>query len=182
MIERERREGRDGRTICTWGYIGLAWGGHLEEADRMVELILDYLPTLPPETQRSSSYRNVYAWFIFSVGDVEAAERMMASLVEDNPDNRNYRAGHAIMAAGLGDTLTARETLRWLEQFDRPYDRGAGYDLRAQVEAHLGNLDEAVRMLEIAVERGAWPVWFRYPMFRPLWEHPGFIELMRPKG
>ena len=175
-------EGWDARTIYWLGYHGLLWEGYTEEANRIADLLLEYLPTLPPETQLSNSYRNQKGWFLFGTGEVEEAERIFKGLVDDNPDNLNYRTAQAIMAANLGDTATARATLRWLEQFEHSYERGGGLDLRAPIEAHFGNHDEAVRLLELAVRRGPWMVWSRYPPYRPLWDHPGFKEIMKPKG
>lgn len=115
-------------------------------------------------------------------GDIETADDIFSALVTESPDNRNYQTWLGIVAADRGDTLRARQAQQWLMQFDRQYERGRGYENRAVIAAHLGELDEAVRLLELAAQYGAWRVVFGAAQYGPLRDHPGYQSLMRPKG
>ncbi len=181
-VERDTLEGLNAMTIFNWGYGGLMWGGYQDELDRLADLGLEYFDTAPSEVRNTDSWKSSYSWLLYNTGNTEEAARIHSGIVEDNPDNHLYRSHRAVLAASQGDTLTARETLRWFEQFDRPYFQGGGFKYRAQIEATLGNLDEAVRLLQIAAQRGTWEVEFRYPNYQLLRDHPGFKEIMRPKG
>ncbi len=115
-------------------------------------------------------------------GDVETADEILSALVSEFPNNRDYQTMLGIVAADRGDTLRARQAQQWLMQFDRQYERGRGYDDRAVIAAHLGELDEAVRLLELAVQYGTWRIRLGAAQFSPLRDHPGFQALKRPNG
>lgn len=102
-----------------------------------------------------------------------------------------------IAAARVGDTTTAR---RFLERLaDLPADSDPRYDMtrigdlrvaQAMIAAQLGNLDEALYLLRTGITGGALRVEhnlnvheLRHNIFlEPLWKHPEFQEIMRPKG
>ena len=102
--------------------------------------------------------------------------------MEEYPDNNWYQTHLGIIAASMGDTLRARQAQEWQKRLDHPYVRSGGFDNRAMIAAHLGELDEAIRLLRLAIQRGFWQVYLGGPYWKPLWGHPGFDDLIRPKG
>ena len=96
-----------------------------------------------------------------------------------NPDG-DARVSLAVAAAHVGDTATARETLRWLES--RSKRNGADLD-RAFIQLALGQRDSALASLRAAYDAGvapAWTVWHLRPELDPLRNDPRFVLLVRP--
>jgi hypothetical protein len=96
-----------------------------------------------------------------------------------NPDG-DARVSLAVAAAHVGDTATARETLRWLES--RSKRNGADLD-RAFIQLALGQRDSALASLRAAYDAGvapAWTVWHLRPELDPLRDDPRFTLLVRP--
>jgi tetratricopeptide (TPR) repeat protein len=102
-----------------------------------------------------------------------------------------------IAAARVGDTTTARSCFERL--LDPPADSDPRYDMtrigdlrvaQAMIAAQLGDLDEALYLLRTGITGGALRVQhnldfheLRHNIFlEPLWDHPEFQEMMRPRG
>jgi hypothetical protein len=92
-----------------------------------------------------------------------------------------------VVAAAHGDTLSARRELEVLERMEpRPRAMRGNHALgRAAIAASLGEKGRAVEYLRESNSAGM-PIWtFHWEhaaFFRALRGHPGFEELMRPKG
>jgi hypothetical protein len=90
------------------------------------------------------------------------------------------RTALALAAAHVGDTATARETLRWLES--RSKRNGADMN-RAFIHLALGQRDSALASLRAAYAAGvapAWNTWTLRPELEPLRGDPRFVEMTRP--
>jgi len=120
--------------------------------------------------------------YLHLLGDSGAGRRIYAGLIEEYPDNRSYRRNDAFIAAAQGDAQAGRDFIRWMERPDSPYSAEAVIRERALQEAALGNLDEAMRLLRQVVEPGTEPSTLRTAAYEWFWDHPGFQELMRPRG
>ncbi|MFC1595523.1 protein kinase [Gemmatimonadota bacterium] len=175
-------QGQSPLTLLIGGVHGLIGYGDEEQLQRLTSRLMESLEAVPAEGKRAESYRAILGNVHALVGDIEIADDVFSALVSEFPDNRNYRTALGVVAADRGDTLRAREAQQWLMQFDRPYERGRGYEDRAMIAAHLGELDEAVRLLELAVQYGAWRIMFGSAQYAPLRDHPGYQALRRPNG
>jgi hypothetical protein len=101
-----------------------------------------------------------------------------------------------IAAARTGDIATARalsERLDELLETDPFYGATRTGDLtigQSMIAAQLGAIDESLELLRLGLLQGAAPVEtdlgiheLRHNIFfEPLWDDPGFQEIMRPKG
>jgi len=161
---------------------GLIVYGDEERLQRVNSLLMTSLDSRPAEEKRTVAYRYLLGRVHAMTGDIDIADDIFSALVTEFPDNRDYRTYLGMVAADKGDTLRARQAQQWLMQFDQQYERGRGYDDRAAIAAHLGELDEAVRLLELAVQYGTWRVLLGAARYYPLRDHPGFQALRRPKG
>lgn len=177
-IERAESEGRDPWGILAGGTAGFKWSGFEEEWSHLFERLFEFLESQPGEAKRSNTYRDRLATALINAGRAEEAEGICSGLVEEYPDNRYYRRNLGIIAASMGDTLRARQIQDWFKRFDRPYVRGGGYEDRALIEAHLGNIDEAINLLRIAIQRGLWRVYLGSTRYQLFWSHPGFQEFL----
>ena len=71
-----------------------------------------------------------------------------------------------------------------LKRLDRPHLYGENLYRAAGIEALLGNRDRAMDLLRESLARGH-PFglsWHRDIDLEPLWDHPPFQDLLRPKG
>jgi tetratricopeptide (TPR) repeat protein/TolB-like protein len=102
-----------------------------------------------------------------------------------------------IAAARVGDTTTAQSLFDRMNELpaesDRTYNETRVGDLRvgqAMIAAQAGDLNEALQLLRTGITGGALRVEhnlylheLRHNIFlEPLWDHPEFQEMMRPRG
>jgi tetratricopeptide (TPR) repeat protein len=118
------------------------------------------------------------------LGRWDEAYALMKELVEDHPDNVEYRGRLGSMAARLGRHDQAREAARWLEDLDRPYLFGTDKFYRAKIAAQLEEPMEAVYLLREAFAEGyGFPIWLHRQMdFESLRDFPPYQEFVRPKA
>ncbi len=175
-------QGQSPQLLLLGGLHGLIGYGDAEKLQVLSSRLMASLAAVPAAGQRTEDYRYLSGMAHALTGDIETADDVFSVLVTEFPDNRDYQTWLGIVAADRGDTLRARQAQQWLMQFDRQYEQGRGYDNRAVIAAHLGELDEAVRLLELAVQYGAWRISFGGAQYGPLRDHPGYQALLRPKG
>ncbi len=161
---------------------GVVVSGNEEGVQRVFSLLTSAFSSVPEAGRSTVRYRDILGRTHALAGDIDIADEIFTDLVAEYPEDRVYRVYLGMVAAGKGDTLRARQTQQWFMQFDRQYERGRGYDSRAIIAAHLGELDEAVELLERAVEYGAWRTSISSGRYHPLREHPGYLALIAPNG
>ncbi|MDH3271963.1 MAG: tetratricopeptide repeat-containing serine/threonine-protein kinase [Gemmatimonadota bacterium] len=112
----------------------------------------------------------------------EAAE----VLDEEAPQEEGEIETRGLLGVALarsGDRSGAEAQAEWLEALERPYLRGEHTYWRAAISAHLGERDEATRLLRRALEQG-WTFEFLHsdPSFEPLWGYELFERVIAPRG
>ncbi|HSN55048.1 MAG TPA: serine/threonine-protein kinase [Candidatus Sulfomarinibacteraceae bacterium] len=138
----------------------------------------------------------MYAQCLLAVDRTEDAKTVIDDVMSTSPTDAEpspYLLTTAgVCAARLGDRSRAKEIERALETLS---EAGAapGGDLgrhgvipycRARIASRLGEPDRALGLLQQAVTEGFcnYLLIHREPDFEPLWNHPVFNEIMRPKG
>jgi tetratricopeptide (TPR) repeat protein/TolB-like protein len=129
-------------------------------------------------------HRYHHAMLFLYAEDLTAAQPILDELVEDYPHDLRYRGRRGFIAASRGDETLATQDLEWLSALDRPYLRGENTYYRGVIAGALGDLGGAVNLLRQGFAGGKWySVDMKWdPILDPLRDHPGFQELMRPKG
>jgi tetratricopeptide (TPR) repeat protein len=132
------------------------------------------------------------AYVLMAAERFSEARTVFEKLLTDVPDNRDWCMQLGICAAVLGDRETALEMERRIEEIgpamgptDVPYGtRGAGEIMQASIAAQLGDHDRAIRLIQQGIAAGyGYNHWIHAnPAFEPLWDHPEFQEILRPKG
>jgi len=118
---------------------------------------------------------------------LDEAEELAASVAQTNGDiYQSYGVFLlGIISARRGDKETAQRHADALRDWGGPMLRERLTLWRSMIAANMGDSDEAVRLLERAVEEGLM-MWRRRPdhepFFKPIWGHPDFQEFVRPKG
>ncbi|MCJ7630704.1 MAG: hypothetical protein MUO50_20190 [Longimicrobiales bacterium] len=158
--------------------------GHPEEARELWERALGWYAGRPAEEVETETNRRQRAWFLLYLDRLEEAERLLVPLVSETPGDVASRGLLGILKAKQADREGAEQVSQALAAWDPPVRNGGGSVWQARIAAQLGELDEAVRLLERAMEEG-WSVRdnpHRDPFLKPLRGHPAFEEFMRPKG
>jgi len=114
---------------------------------------------------------------------IQMMRQITSELVDEDPLNENYQGRLVILYAQLGDRENASRIFRLLSNLDRPFLHGKNIFWQAAIAAQLGELSRAVTLLYDAQSKGNdFGSWFhRDPIWRPLRNHAGFKEFMRPK-
>jgi tetratricopeptide (TPR) repeat protein len=126
------------------------------------------------------------------------ALRLYKELAEEYPENTEYLAGLGRLAARRGDREDALRISEELRSVERPHLDPIHALERARIAALLGNREEAMTLLQQAIDQGV-NCDRRHPMvgdrllghqvhphrdidFESLRDYPPFQEFLRPKG
>jgi tetratricopeptide (TPR) repeat protein len=159
--------------------------GFRDAARELAERTVDLVEAAAPED------RVQLATALIAAGRAEAGcaliEERLAEVVP-----RGYLLELAgVCAALLGDRATALAIEARIEELGDdteptgiPIFRGVPELRRAAIAAQLGDLERAVLLLQQAVAAGYPNYYFLHmrPELEPLWDEPGFQEILRPKG
>jgi tetratricopeptide (TPR) repeat protein len=158
----------------------LRWHGHESAAN---EVIMDYLARHDPSQEAYYSQARAAYW-LEKAGRTEAAEAILESAVEEDPDDLWAWGRLGAIAAKHGDRERALRISSQLgERVRPPKVPGRATYYRAIIAANLGDRDRAVELLGQALREG----WFASALhasdlLEPLRDYPPFQELVRPKG
>jgi tetratricopeptide (TPR) repeat protein len=114
----------------------------------------------------------------------QEARSLADATVKRYPDDHFARGYRAILAARAGDRDVAVAADRELTAADDVRGRGNYSWLRAGIAAQLGERDQAIELLRVALAHGlnAKGYLHVYAFLEPLHGYPPFEELIKPKG
>jgi tetratricopeptide (TPR) repeat protein/TolB-like protein len=170
--------GSDPALRPVWAARELRAHGHEAEADAMFAEALDAFAS---RTTSSTSYNLGRALF-YALSWADAAP-IFDELVRQQPENLDYLYYHGVTLAKLGDREGALEVARHAAELDRVNVRGRHLLTEARIVAALGDVEDAIRLLQQAFASGGFHgTWsHRDPALDPLRGNAQFESLMRPR-
>jgi tetratricopeptide (TPR) repeat protein len=158
--------------------------GRQEEAREFWERALGWYGGRPAEQLESWLSRLRRTTLLLCLERIEDAEDLVVPWASEFPDDPDALGLLGVLRAKQGDRVRAEAAARALAAWDPPVPEGLGPVLRAYIAAQLGDREEAIRLLEQAMEKG-WTVMDNLhtdPLLEPLWGYPAFETFRRPKG
>jgi len=156
--------------------------GHRELAEATLRRALQWLDRRPPDARTAERYRRDHAETLYYLGRVNDALAEYRALAATNPRDSLYVNGMlGLLAAGRGDSTESRRLLAWIDN----YQGGATMPLvwRARILAAAGDLEGAMRAINLAFERGRQMGMYHWDgLMEPLWSYPPFEEFIAPRG
>jgi hypothetical protein len=171
--------------------------GHREAADEMAARSVKWYETHPSALPEESGSFTIELWMVgfpeerryfasalWMVGRWEDVEDLIVQLIDTTPSDRQLAGWLGVIAAITGDDDTAVQISAGLPAGESARAQAWGTYWQASIAAHLGEKDRAVELLAEAFSKGfPYGVALHCSMdFEPLWDHPPFQELLRPKG
>jgi tetratricopeptide (TPR) repeat protein len=160
--------------------------GHVDAARAPIDRAVEWYEARPPDTKSRAAWRFPhYAVALYVADRCDEADAVMKPLLDEFPNNLNYRGFVGMVAACRGDREEALEISEWLEALDRPYLYGTDPMWRSAIAAALGDGESAVTLWRQAAAEGLQMLPLgsvRWIPFESLRDYPPFQELMRPKG
>jgi tetratricopeptide (TPR) repeat protein len=160
--------------------------GHREAAHKVLDESIAWYQSRPHDTEESRAALALTLYRAERWGD---ALRLYEELAEEYPENTTYLAGLGKLAARRGDREEALRISDELRGLSTSSVQSAYVPLRrARIAALLGDRDEAMTLLRLAIDEGATPfsghgTWLHRDIdFESLREYPPFQEFLRPKG
>ena len=128
-------------------------------------------------------HRRAVATSYYLLEDWDAAEDVFDVLAVESPGRADLLGPIGTIAARRGDRKRALEIAHLLSSMDAPYAFGEPALWRARIAAQLGDPGEAVELLRLALEEGAWdlPRFHTDPDLEPLRDFTPFRELLEPR-
>lgn len=158
--------------------------GHPEAADRILERGADWYRALVFADQEDRRHLAPYALLLMHSGEPSAAEAILRQLVEENPQESSLAGFLGVLTAERGEREEGRGISDWLGALERTDPFSNHLFMQACVVAALGEVDEAVAVLRMALRGGApyHPRPHRFPCFQRIRSDPALQELLRPAG
>jgi tRNA A-37 threonylcarbamoyl transferase component Bud32/tetratricopeptide (TPR) repeat protein len=153
-------------------------------AVELLERALRWLEARTSEDLETARNRRQRVWHLLCLDRLEEAENLLEPLVSELPDTLSHQGYLGILKARLGEREVAEGISGALESWDQPVSFALNTVFRARIAAYLGEPEDAVRLLEQAMEEG-WLVRgnpHRDPFLKPLRGHPAFERFLKPKG
>jgi tetratricopeptide (TPR) repeat protein len=155
--------------------------GHQEAGGEMADRAVDWLRNRPPQDQKPADLARA----LFVAGHWQDARAAYETLVDQAPDEIEYLGHLGATLAHLGDVDAARRIASDLRAIDRQYLFGRPAYWQAAIAATLGDSEGAISLIRewISQAFGIDYVALHHDSnFESLREHPGFQEILRPKG
>jgi tetratricopeptide (TPR) repeat protein len=158
----------------------LLWHGHEREGRAVLERAAVLLRA--DSTRRGGQFANTLL-FLGHFAEARASFEQLASDALDEFQRDQRLAGVALAAAGMDDRETALRISAELGVAERPpLSRGWIVLNRARIAGALGDCDGAVEFLKEAVRLGRLTWIHRRYGLTDCQAHPGFQEVVRPRG
>jgi len=154
--------------------------GQRGEWERVMERALAWFAAQPADELRE--WRGQAFYYAERWSD---ADTLFAALIEDAPNNFDYRGYRGVALVHLGRRDEALETDRWLAQLNLPFLLAyMPTRWRAAIAAALGDRIEAVRLLRDAYGQGMQLGYFHHrdPEWESLRDYRAYQELLTPEG
>jgi tRNA A-37 threonylcarbamoyl transferase component Bud32/tetratricopeptide (TPR) repeat protein len=187
-----RSRGVGAREIYAAAIRELLVHGHPDLARTFATEFLSYLQAEPVMTRDSANgiagipattTAGARVFSLTVLGRYREAKALADSLGGDRADALSYLATEGELAALLGDRAGAEKILAQLGTMAKPYDRGASVFAQAQVAARVGQKEQTVQLLRIALSRGVVVQQIHVnPAFVTMKGFAPFDELVKPKG
>ncbi len=156
---------------------------HRDAAREAFDELIAWYQLRPHDTEE---LRAEMAFWLYQAERWDDALRLHEELAQEYPENTEYLAVLGRLAARRGDRAEALRISEELRSFRHPlWERNHTLE-RARIAALLGDREEAMTLLQQAMDLGVqWghgPWWHRDIDFESLHDYPPFQELIRPKG
>ena len=159
--------------------------GHRDAAQRVFDEAIAWYQSRPQDTE---SARAGLADVLYDAERWDDAWRVYRDLAEQHPENTAYLGALGRLAARHDDrkaALSISERLRAVPHLAVIFNPWIATRERARIAALLGDRDEAVTLLQQAIEGSQWgfAISERADIdFESLRDYPPFQELLKPKG
>jgi DNA-binding SARP family transcriptional activator len=156
--------------------------GHREESRRLYGQIVDWVKRSPGWARGEYGTRILVVFSLLRAGRESEAQPLLEALA-DEPDVSWEIIGYlGIQAARGGRGAEAEERLQWLLRREGEFDTGEPTMWAAAVAAHMGQLERAIEIYQLALSRGFYqhvrPI-HTYEILEPLRAYAPFRELTR---
>jgi DNA-binding SARP family transcriptional activator/tetratricopeptide (TPR) repeat protein/TolB-like protein len=154
---------------------------------RAADSIFAIAATQRPRPGATTEERARYGQAVYEAGDLVRAREVFGSLLAASPRNVDFLGRLGTIAVRTGDSTTARQVEQRLMEWKEPYPLGRPQYWRAHLAALSGRGTEAVELLHSAVNAGMRSMDLQIVTlhedrdFQPLWNDPGFKELVRAR-
>lgn len=184
IIQARHDAGADGWSQFIWAAVQQKKLKHYSDFNELTNWYEGYLESRPEEEKATRPHRYHLTLLLIMTDRFEEAYPIAKALNTEVPLLYNSTLG--IVAARIGDREEAQYQLKRIEErYDEKYQKDAIYRSQANILAHLGEHDEAIRLLGEAVKlRSIWREIYTSGAFlhEPLWDNPQYQQLLRPKG
>ncbi|HMI57238.1 MAG TPA: BTAD domain-containing putative transcriptional regulator, partial [Gemmatimonadaceae bacterium] len=136
----------------------------------------------PPRDRSAPEIRFFKALLLEEAGSFDSAQAIMRALVAEDSSEVDFRGIMAGLSAEQGDTATALRLDDWLAHRTSDADSWGPTYYRARVATLLGRPANAVALVRMSLERGAWPLWIHIdPVLHRLAPRADYRTLTLPR-
>lgn len=159
--------------------------GYIEEEREVTELALewyeDQLLSSPTGAERQSLLEGRQA-ALYSLSRYQESQAALDELQAEFGDSPRYHSRRAVLLAWLGDWPGAAESAAALDSINDPFGRPYYTMQQARVAAISEDFDRAVSLYARALQEGIVPPLDPGRDFMKMRDHPGLLDLLRPRG
>jgi tetratricopeptide (TPR) repeat protein len=158
--------------------------GHREAYQEIAHRAVEWYKNRLQIRKLNEEMRYDFARALYTAEKWDEAQAVLVGLIEDYPENIEYRGRIGLLAARMGEREKAIRIFKELESIDRPYLFGEHKYMCARIASLLGDKEQAVALLLDAFAQGLYyGAHLHYEMdFEPLRDYQPFQELLKPKG
>jgi serine/threonine protein kinase/tetratricopeptide (TPR) repeat protein len=158
--------------------------GHKDEGREMAAAAIEWAESRAEAERKTKARQEFYADALYFAGRLDEAGRIFESLAAGDPENIDFQGYLGTLAARRGDREGAMRVFEELGKLERPFLLGSHLWWQARIASLLGEKERAVGLLREAFSQGlSYGVYLHCEIdLEPLWDHPSFKELLRPKG
>jgi len=158
--------------------------GHMEAYQEITHQSVEWHKDRLQVREVDEEMRHDLAKALYTAEKWDEAQTVFEELMEDYPENIEYRGRIGLLAARKGEREKALGISEELESIDRPYLFGEHMYMCARIASLLGEKEQAVVLLRDAFAQGLlYGAYLHNEMdFEPLRNYKPFQELLKPKG